>query len=153
MQNPLQTTITHAEPVFDSFSAALGRALRSIGHAVDASGMIPRGKARATYAAAHVTGHALPLVVVSCVAGGPDLPAPDPRPNPDRGPRCGECRLGLGVHNYADPLCDHHQHAVNELARRRLAPDLEADGYGWGPNARDLLYRGLTPPETTETPC
>lgn len=28
--------------------------------------------------------------------------------NPDVGPRCGECRLGLGAHNTADPLCDHH---------------------------------------------
>ena len=28
--------------------------------------------------------------------------------NPDIGPRCGECRLGLGVHNTSDPYCDHH---------------------------------------------
>ena len=26
--------------------------------------------------------------------------------------RCGECRLGLGDHNTADPLCDHHAKAV-----------------------------------------
>lgn len=25
--------------------------------------------------------------------------------NPERGPRCGECRLGLGVHEPRDPLC------------------------------------------------
>ena len=29
--------------------------------------------------------------------------------NPDRGPRCGECRLGLGVHEPADPLCFWHE--------------------------------------------
>ena len=29
--------------------------------------------------------------------------------NPDVGPRCGECRLGTGVHNPADPLCDLHR--------------------------------------------
>lgn len=34
---------------------------------------------------------------------------PRPRTNPDVGPRCGECRLGLGAHNTADPLCDHHE--------------------------------------------
>lgn len=28
--------------------------------------------------------------------------------NPDVGPRCGECRLGLGIHNVADPYCTHH---------------------------------------------
>jgi len=30
------------------------------------------------------------------------------RNNPDVGPRGGECRLGLGVHNTSDPYCDHH---------------------------------------------
>ena len=30
------------------------------------------------------------------------------RANPDRGPRCGECRLGLGVHDARDPLCAWH---------------------------------------------
>lgn len=29
--------------------------------------------------------------------------------NPDVGPRCGECRLGLGTHNTEDPYCDHHK--------------------------------------------
>jgi hypothetical protein len=28
--------------------------------------------------------------------------------NPDVGPRCPECRLGLGSHNTADPYCDHY---------------------------------------------
>lgn len=28
---------------------------------------------------------------------------------PEVGPRCGECRLGLGTHETADPLCEHHQ--------------------------------------------
>lgn len=27
--------------------------------------------------------------------------------------RCGECRLGLGDHNPADPLCDHHVKVVD----------------------------------------
>jgi len=28
--------------------------------------------------------------------------------NPDVGPRCGECRLGLGTHDERDPYCDYH---------------------------------------------
>ena len=34
----------------------------------------------------------------------PPAPAPAPAAN-----RCGECRLGLGVHNSNDPYCDHHR--------------------------------------------
>lgn len=128
MRNPLQTTITHAAPVFDSFSAALGRGLRSLALAVESSGMTPAGKARATYTAGN--GHTYPLVVLSVVADGPELPDPD-----DLG--------SIGQHSQLDP------HYPVHLG----PPDLEADGYSWGPNARDLLYAGLTPPETTETPC
>jgi len=37
--------------------------------------------------------------------------------NPDAGPRCGECRMGLGVHNTADPLCEVGQREAQALHR------------------------------------
>lgn len=153
MLNPLQTTLTHAEPVFDTFSAALGRSLRAIGYAVEAAGMVPRGKARASYVSASSSGHAFPLVVVSCVASGPDLPEPAPEGI-------------IGQHAQLDPHGpvwpdglladgstpdDHRGCGCSADPARRPAPDLEADGYSWGPNARDLLYAGLA--DTPEPPC
>jgi hypothetical protein len=36
------------------------------------------------------------------------LEAAQPAKNADVGPRCGECRLGLGSHDKADPYCAHH---------------------------------------------
>lgn len=52
--------------------------------------------------------------------------------NPDRGPRCGECRMGLGRHDERDPLCDHHVDAVAELANALERVDREP-----GPLRRD----------------
>lgn len=34
--------------------------------------------------------------------------------------RCGECRLGLGVHTPTDPYCDHYQ---TPTAERAAQPD------------------------------
>ena len=52
--------------------------------------------------------------------------------NPDRGPRCGECRMGLGVHNVEDPLCELPESAahrawlagVDELVAQGVDPFL-----------------------------
>lgn len=33
----------------------------------------------------------------------------EPQPQGERGPRCGECRLGLGVHEPRDPQCAWHE--------------------------------------------
>lgn len=47
-----------------------------------------------------------------------------------KAPACGECRLGLGVHNVADPLCE-----LPEAARLRehlaAADELHAAGADW----------------------
>ena len=44
-----------------------------------------------------------------------DPGAPTTRSHSDR---CGECRLGLGKHNLADPLCEVRQRDVEEIVRR-----------------------------------
>ncbi len=43
------------------------------------------------------------------VKGDPPMNPYAPKPEPVRQPKCGECRLGLGTHNEADPYCTHYQ--------------------------------------------
>ena len=42
------------------------------------------------------------------VAAIRDAVQADSPTDPDRGPRCGECRVGTGVHEPRDPQCAHH---------------------------------------------
>lgn len=162
MRNPIQTVITHAEPAFDSFGRALARALHAVGVAVESSGMVPQGKARATVTSPAESGHAYPLVVVSCVAGGPDLPD---EVILDASPVHGlpDLPLTRAERVYLDPFDDAPDDELDAILDAAAAPDLdvpdlEADGYSWGPRvSRDLLH-GCAPQDAadvwpSETPC
>lgn len=55
---------------------------------------------------------------MACYCGDCGSHQPDRSPrNPEVGPRCGECRLGTGIHNTADPLCEARKYEEPRLQR------------------------------------
>lgn len=50
--------------------------------------------------------------------------------NPEVGPRCGECRLGTGIHNTDDPLCEarKYEQQEEEPVARNLNYTVEIEG-------------------------
>lgn len=64
--------------------------------------------------------------------------------------RCGECRLGLGVHTTTDPYCDHHQTPATHTSAAAVSNDTPGAQVGGSSERVGAVPAPSTKPATTQ---